>query len=414
MSLIITPISFGYYSFINYQKYIDCKDLEYKISKLKSEKPIFDCLESFNLLYNYDLDLQTAKKQIESFNSVNQNKKQDVAEFINTINEQFENPTINELELNYIDLLVQKQSFEEKYSEDFESIKKDQNILKNIESLVSNSAEREWIGQVIEQKPVELLSKKEEITTKVQVVSKEILQKRNNKNSLNDDEFIALSKKLKNFSADEFLRVSDEQISDPDKVNNINMYGSLADKIIYQIAFDRGYKYRLEAKPSDLTGKEELDLNIKVGPKLNELIEAGKKDGVKFKLVSGYRDPILQKTIFMSRLQPKCIEFAKSSCTTELIQSNKATQAINELLKTTSVPFTSKHHTGLTIDLSEDNVELTQFKNTKSYKWLSENNYFNAKRFGFVPSYPQGGTNMGPEPEPWEYVYVGLEVTTNK
>src|SRR5690606_25521512 len=37
-------------------------------------------------------------------------------------------------------------------------------------------------------------------------------------------------------------------------------------------------------------------------------------------------------------------------------------------------------------------------------------NYANAKRFGFIPSYPPDGGKQGPEPEPWEFVWVGVEV----
>jgi len=32
------------------------------------------------------------------------------------------------------------------------------------------------------------------------------------------------------------------------------------------------------------------------------------------------------------------------------------------------------------------------------------------KRFGFIPSYPENSGKQGPEPEPWEYVWVGEDV----
>jgi LAS superfamily LD-carboxypeptidase LdcB len=92
------------------------------------------------------------------------------------------------------------------------------------------------------------------------------------------------------------------------------------------------------------------------------------------------------------------------------ITTGQGDRAIEEVLKTSSVPGTSKHHTGLTVDLSEYKVVLTGFINTRSYQWLSQDNFFNAKRFGYVPSYPVGGTNMGPNPEPWEYIYVGIDM----
>ena len=51
--------------------------------------------------------------------------------------------------------------------------------------------------------------------------------------------------------------------------------------------------------------------------------------------------------------------------------------------------------------------DFTDFGSTRAYEWLSSDNYLNAKRFGFIPSYPQGAGKQGPDPEPWEYVWVG-------
>ena len=39
---------------------------------------------------------------------------------------------------------------------------------------------------------------------------------------------------------------------------------------------------------------------------------------------------------------------------------------------------------------------------------MSADNYAAAKVFGFVPSYPVGATAIGPDPEPWEFTYVGV------
>ena len=39
---------------------------------------------------------------------------------------------------------------------------------------------------------------------------------------------------------------------------------------------------------------------------------------------------------------------------------------------------------------------------------MAANNFAEAKRHGFVPSYPAGAGPQGPRPEPWEFVYVGV------
>jgi LAS superfamily LD-carboxypeptidase LdcB len=38
---------------------------------------------------------------------------------------------------------------------------------------------------------------------------------------------------------------------------------------------------------------------------------------------------------------------------------------------------------------------------------MSKDNYLQAKKYGWIPSYPEGAQQQGPEPEAWEYVWVG-------
>ncbi len=40
--------------------------------------------------------------------------------------------------------------------------------------------------------------------------------------------------------------------------------------------------------------------------------------------------------------------------------------------------------------------------------WLRADDFAVAKRHGFVPSYPRGSAPQGPQPEPWEFVHVGV------
>jgi LAS superfamily LD-carboxypeptidase LdcB len=72
------------------------------------------------------------------------------------------------------------------------------------------------------------------------------------------------------------------------------------------------------------------------------------------------------------------------------------------------VPGYSRHHTGYTIDLWCEDGSST-FLSSSCYKWISDNNYLKAKQSGWIPSYPAGTDDQGPEPEPWEYVWVGTE-----
>ena len=91
------------------------------------------------------------------------------------------------------------------------------------------------------------------------------------------------------------------------------------------------------------------------------------------------------------------------------IANGEADAAINQILNFYSIPGYSKHHTGYAIDIEDSGSGLDGFATTKGFAWISANNYENAKRFGFIPSYPDGATNQGPVPEPWEYVWVGRD-----
>ncbi len=81
---------------------------------------------------------------------------------------------------------------------------------------------------------------------------------------------------------------------------------------------------------------------------------------------------------------------------------------IREILKTTAPPGYSRHHSGYTVDLACDSDPGVLFENSKCFEWISRDNYINIKKFGWIPSYPEGIKNQGPEPESWEYVWVGL------
>ncbi len=78
-----------------------------------------------------------------------------------------------------------------------------------------------------------------------------------------------------------------------------------------------------------------------------------------------------------------------------------------ERLKLSAPPGYSKHHTGYAIDIGQ--AGYSNFGRTPAYEWLSADNFANAKRHGWIPSYPPDGGQQGPVPEPWEFTYVGVE-----
>lgn len=129
---------------------------------------------------------------------------------------------------------------------------------------------------------------------------------------------------------------------------------------------------------------------------------AAQKDNVPLVLNSAYRSPDWQRDLFLQRLTAKGVS-------PQDIADGLADNAVIQTLSVTAVPGYSRHHTGYTVDFwCEDGTG--NFTNSSCFTWLSKDNYAHAKAAGWIPSYPPGADEQGPEPESWEYVWVGKEV----
>lgn len=160
------------------------------------------------------------------------------------------------------------------------------------------------------------------------------------------------------------------------------------DERIREIAVERGYRRR--AEPSGglvITDGRYLQPNAAAAW---EALQAGAAAaGHSISLTSGYRSAASQASIFRSRL------------------TGTSDAALDTILQTVAAPGYSKHHTGYAIDVRSGSAILYDFANTPAYAWLSADNWANAKGYGWVPSYPDGVASQGPNPEPWEFVWVG-------
>jgi LAS superfamily LD-carboxypeptidase LdcB len=135
-----------------------------------------------------------------------------------------------------------------------------------------------------------------------------------------------------------------------------------------------------------------------------DLKAAAHKDGMPLAIISAYRSPEYQRDLFMKRLLARNVSV-------EQIAAGQGDAAIESTLGVTAVPGYSRHHTGYTIDLwCEDGS--SAFLRSRCYRWISADNYKKAKQTGWIPSYPDGVQEQGPEPEPWEYIWVGKENLT--
>ena len=83
--------------------------------------------------------------------------------------------------------------------------------------------------------------------------------------------------------------------------------------------------------------------------------------------------------------------------------------ALDAVLALVAPPGYSRHHTGYAIDVRSGGAVLDDFLATPAYAWLAADNFANAKTNGWIPSYPDGSRPTGPDPEPWEFVWVGID-----
>lgn len=213
------------------------------------------------------------------------------------------------------------------------------------------------------------------------------------------------SGELKFFTGEQFQEMYDslalpntERLVTPPEITG----NAAADKRIRQIAESRGYVLRsVPVFPIQKTHAPGLGDDDLLQPKAlaawRVLYRNAQKDGIPLKLNSGYRSVEMQRELFLGRL----------NASTAAIAAGQADEAVLQVLKRAAPPGYSRHHTGYTIDLVCGDGSQS-FDVTSCFRWLKADNYKNAKEAGWFPSYPEGAPKQGPEPESWEYVWVGL------
>ncbi len=163
------------------------------------------------------------------------------------------------------------------------------------------------------------------------------------------------------------------------------------DDRIWEIALGRGYVLRPVAGEG-LGSADGVPMQPQAAAAWEGLKAAARAEGHEFVVSSAYRSPESQRTQFNSKLR------------------GATDEAIDAALTWYSIPGTSKHHSGYALDFRYRDGTFGEFRATPDYAWLAADNYYNAKRFGFIPSYPDDVSAQGPNPEPWEFVWVGVDL----
>ena len=129
--------------------------------------------------------------------------------------------------------------------------------------------------------------------------------------------------------------------------------------------------------------------------------DAAENDGIKIKLVSGFRDFYRQQTIWNNKYKKFTEEFLLDG-----------PSAIQEIIRFSTIPGTSRHHWGTEIDIIDKNFE--NEKNLLIAKKYEEGGIFNSlkkwmdknsEKFGFYIVYDDNDKRPGFEYEPWHYTY---------
>ncbi len=214
---------------------------------------------------------------------------------------------------------------------------------------------------------------------------------------------------LRLFSDDEFQRLTD--LTGPgaiivDDAPPTILGDDAADARIRSIAELRGYRRRTDVGAPGLTYVSSNLLTADAAAAWSEMTASARANGVTLTLASAYRSTARQRSIFTSKL-------AASGHGVGSVRSGRADAQIDSILRFSSIPGYSRHHTGVTVDVLSPGFTLGSFHRSAAYRWLSSNNFENAKRHGFVPSYPPSAGPQGPDPEPWEFVHVGVDAVSN-
>ena len=206
---------------------------------------------------------------------------------------------------------------------------------------------------------------------------------------------------FKIFTGEEFFKLYDsfvypntQLISEHSPITG----NELADNRMRVVAVEKGYKLRSAPVTDAFVEVQKICCSSVCRLSLAGYAGGGKTSGLSMSLSAAFRAAEDQRAIFLDRIR---------GISLDAIAAGTADADVAKVLDKTALAGYSRHHTGYTIDIQCDNDPVVKFEKSKCFTWLNKNNYLNAKTYGWIPSYPEGTGKQGPEPESWEYVWVG-------
>jgi LAS superfamily LD-carboxypeptidase LdcB len=144
-----------------------------------------------------------------------------------------------------------------------------------------------------------------------------------------------------------------------------------------EIAKKSGYVEQYpEVDSQELVNYRGQSLHKDAATAFEKMQKAAAKDQIKLQIISGFRSIKSQAEIFAGK-------------------GNGIGATVYS-----APPGYSQHHTGLAIDI---NSLKPSFRQSKEFAWLQKN----ASNYGFMLPYGNASGDLGPDNEPWHWVYVG-------
>ena len=213
---------------------------------------------------------------------------------------------------------------------------------------------------------------------------------------------------MRQFSGRQFKELLDSvKLPNLVSINNVPaMTGNAqTDARIRRIAEERGY--RLQPSVASLDKMETVEqklLQPEAARAYLALSEAARQAGHPIILASAYRGFDVQRYILFRHLKAPYTD-AKIYAVLRIV----APPGYSRHVGFGSVGVGWVHQTGYAMDLAAAEYGINEFKYSNAYAWLAADNFLQAKKHGFIPGYPAGVENQGPDPEPWEFIYVGTD-----
>jgi LAS superfamily LD-carboxypeptidase LdcB len=265
--------------------------------------------------------------------------------------------------------------------------------------------------KIIENKSINEIEQDKSATPREVIVEKK-LETPAPKSSIVSNPEIA---KYKVFEGSQWKEVYEKAKSNYENItynyDGLNYFGNdNVNQVAIDLAIKRGFiKRGLVSDQSKLVYIEGYPVQPNMANSIKELFKEMRDNGLSITFLSGFRGIPEQSTVFGDEFYKQSFYSLGREISNQEILDRKADGVFNKSYDTVALPGYSRHHYGYTIDVTQPGTFYKDFESTKAYEWMSKDNFYNVKKYGIIPSYPKGVEYQGPEPESWEFIYVGKE-----